>query len=294
MKTNIQGVGVALVTPFTNEGEVDYAALEALVNYVIAGGVDYLVPLGTTAETPTLTTEEKRDIFQTVLKTNAGRLPIVVGIGGNNTAAVVAEIQKFDFTGVTALLSTAPYYNKPTQEGLYQHYQAIADAAPVGVVMYNIPGRTGVNMSAQTTLRLAEHPNIIGIKEASGDLLQMAYILRDCPKDFAVISGDDNLAVPLVNIGGVGVISVAANAYPKKFTGMVHAALAGKTAEAAETHLQMIEPVDALFAEGNPVGIKAALTHCGILKNNVRLPLVASSEALSQRIGALIQKYKLS
>lgn len=290
----MKGVGVALVTPFTEDGAVDYVALTHLVEHVIAGGVDYLVVLGTTAETPTLSFEERQGVIRCVKEVNGGRLPIVLGAGGNCTADVVSYLRTGDFNGIDAVLSVTPYYNKPSQEGIYQHYKAVAEAAPCSVVLYNVPGRTGVNMLPSTVLRLAhDFPNIIAVKEASGSLSQAAYILKGRPSGFAVVSGDDNLTLPMVALGGSGVISVAANVFPKKFCKMVHLALEGRFAEAAPLHLSMMETVDALFAEGNPSGVKAALACCGLMKNRLRLPLVPVSENLCCKIGTLLKSNDL-
>lgn len=290
----MKGVGVALVTPFTENGAVDYSALTHLVEHVIAGGVDYLVVLGTTAETPTLSLEERKAVVRCVKEVNAGRLPIVLGAGGNCTADVVSYLRTGDFDGIDAVLSVTPYYNKPSQEGIYQHYKAIAEAAPCSVVLYNVPGRTGVNMQPSTVLRLArDFSNIIAVKEASGSLSQAAYVLKDCPAGFSVISGDDNLTLPMVALGGAGVISVAANVFPEKFCKMVHLALEGRFAEAAPLHLSMMETVDALFAEGNPSGVKAALSCCGLIGNHLRLPLVPVSETLCSKIGSLLKSNDL-
>lgn len=290
----MKGVGVALVTPFTENGAVDYSALTHLVEHVIAGGVDYLVVLGTTAETPTLSLEERKAVIRCVKEVNGGRLPIVLGAGGNCTADVVSYLRTDDFDGIDAVLSVTPYYNKPSQEGIYQHYKAIAEAAPCSVVLYNVPGRTGVNMQPSTVLRLArDFSNIIAVKEASGSLSQAAYVLKDCPAGFSVISGDDNLTLPMVALGGAGVISVAANVFPEKFCKMVHLALEGRFAEAAPLHLLMMETVDALFAEGNPSGVKAALSCCGLMGNRLRLPLVPVSETLCSKIGSLLKSNDL-
>ncbi len=290
----MKGVGVALVTPFTENGAVDYSALTHLVEHVIAGGVDYLVVLGTTAETPTLSLEERKAVSRCVQEVNGGRLPIVLGAGGNCTADVVSYLRTGDFDGIDAVLSVTPYYNKPSQEGIYQHYKAIAEAAPCSVVLYNVPGRTGVNMQPSTVLRLArDFKNIIAVKEASGSLSQAAYVLKDCPAGFSVISGDDNLTLPMVALGGAGVISVAANVFPEKFCKMVHLALEGRFAEAAPLHLSMMETVDALFAEGNPSGVKAALSCCGLMGNRLRLPLVPVSETLCSKIGSLLKSNDL-
>lgn len=295
MKNNIKGVGVALVTPFSADGTVDYAALGTLVESVIAGGVDYLVALGTTAETPTLSVDEKREIARFVVRQNNGRLPLVVGIGGNNTAEVTAQIEAFDFTGYDYLLSVTPYYNKPSQQGLYAHYSAVAAASPRPVILYNVPGRTGVNMTAETTLKLAHgHNNIVAVKEASGNLSQASYILRDRPEGFLVLSGDDNQALPLIALGGDGIISVAANAFPRQFCRMVKAACSGNMTVASTLHLQMMEGVDALFEEGNPTGIKAALAVQGMIQNHLRLPLIPAGDRLVERIRGLIAQYKLA
>ncbi len=294
MKNNMQGVGVALVTPFTAAGTVDFKALEALVESVIAGGVDYLVVLGTTGETATLTGAEKAAVVECVTETNAARVPMVIGIGGNNTAALEEQIRAFDFSDFQALLSVTPYYNKPSQEGLYQHYKKVAEASPVPVMLYNVPGRTGVNLKAETTLRLArEFENVVAVKEASGDLAQAGYILRDRPSGFSVISGDDNLALPMMALGGEGVISVSANAFPRTVSRMVHEAMAGHAAEAAALQMRLMEAVDALFAEGNPTGVKAALAHRGLTGDYLRLPLVPATDALKGRLGELIDRYEL-
>ena len=284
MKNNIWGVGVALVTPFTEDGSVDYAALGRLVDYVSGNGVDYLVVLGTTAETPTLTREEKHDVLAFVKERNGGRLPIVVGIGGNNTAEVIHTIQDTDLTGVDAVLSVTPYYNRPSQQGLFEHYRAVAGASPVPILLYNVPARTGVNMTAETTLRIAhEVPNVLGIKEACGMVGQMAHLLKGRPEGFRVISGDDLMSLPLIALGGDGVISVAANVFPKRFSEMIAAAYADEREKAATIQMTLLEPIEALFVEGNPTGIKTALTARGLIENRLRLPLVAGSEALLER-----------
>ncbi|MDR2937650.1 MAG: 4-hydroxy-tetrahydrodipicolinate synthase [Prevotellaceae bacterium] len=286
--TKFFGTGVALVTPFDANGNVDYTALANLVKYVSDGGVSYLVALGTTAETPTLTADEKDKILACIKSANAGKLPMMLGVGGNSTSDVIEKIKHTDFSGVDALLSVAPYYNKPSQAGMQAHYTAIADASPVPVVLYNVPSRTVVNIAPETTLRLAQHKNIIGIKEASGNLTQMGYILRDKSKDFLVISGDDGLAVPLVSIGGHGLISVAANVCPKQVSDMVNFALAQKNVEAGRLHLSLMELVDALFAEGSPVGIKCALQCKSLAENVLRLPLVQASAALTERMKKIL------
>lgn len=294
MKNNIGGVGVALVTPFGRDGKVDYAALGRLIDHVTENGVDYLVALGTTAETPTLSAAEKSSILACVRERNAGRLPVVVGVGGNSTAGVVESIGHTDLGWASALLSVTPYYNKPSQEGLYRHYEVIAGESPVPVILYNVPGRTGVNMTAATTLRIAHNlGNVRGIKEACGTISQMSHILADRPAGFLVISGDDSMAVPLMAIGGDGVISVAANAFPKAFTAMMKAAAAGDRATVAQYYLRLFEAMEALFEEGNPCGIKSALAAKGMIENVLRLPLVASTERLSAKFSDLIKKYDI-
>jgi 4-hydroxy-tetrahydrodipicolinate synthase len=294
MKNNLQGTGVALVTPFDQNAEIDYPALGRLVEHVIASGVDYLTVLGTTAETPTLTHAEKHAIVAFVNRQNAGRLPIVLGIGGNNTAEVIRGFEEYDMEGVAAILSVTPYYNKPSQEGLYRHYRALAEAAPRPLILYNVPGRTGVNLLADTTLRLAHDcPNITAVKEASCSLSQMAYILRDRPENFRVISGDDNMALPLLALGGDGVISVAANACPREVCGMVNLCLSGDYTGAATIQLRLLEWIESLFCEGNPVGIKTALALKGLIRNELRLPLVPGSDNLRDKLAGLAEKYQL-
>ncbi|MCD7969221.1 MAG: 4-hydroxy-tetrahydrodipicolinate synthase [Alistipes sp.] len=289
MKNNISGVGVALVTPFDGRGEVDYQALGRLVSSVVNGGVDYLVALGTTAETPTLSWEERDRVVAHIKEVNAGRVPIVVGLGGYSTQEVVEKIHRSDFNGIAALLSVTPYYNKPTQEGLFRHYEVIAGESPVPVLLYNVPSRTGVNMLASTTLRIAnEVPNILGIKEACGLIPQMSHILKYRPEGFKVISGDDCLALPLAAIGGDGVISVAANAFPVDFCMMAAAASKGDVGKASALYLQLFEAMEALFEEGNPAGVKAALAIRGITGPAVRLPLVEASGALTAKLERLI------
>ena len=294
MENKIQGVGVAMVTPFGTDGRVDYDTLGKLVDYVIGGGVDYLVALGTTSETPTLTQDEKRSVLACIRERNAGRLPLVVGVGGYSTAGVVEAIRDTDLSGTSALLSVTPYYNKPSQEGLFRHYQVVAAESPIPVILYNVPARTGVNMLPETTLRIAsEVDNVIGIKEACGRVKQMAAILASRPEGFLVISGDDGLALPLAAIGGDGVISVAANAFPRVFSDMVHAAYEGRREEAASAFLRMSNALDAMFEEGNPVGVKAALSIKGLADNTVRLPLVCCTPGLEEKMRTLIERYGL-
>ncbi len=294
MKNNIHGLGVALVTPFGRDGDIDYSSLRRLVEHVIEGGVDYLVVLGTTAETPTLAPDEKISLLTFVREVNRGRLPIVAGIGGNNTKEVVASVETYDLTGVSAVLSVTPYYNRPSQQGLYEHYRAIAGASPAPVLLYNVPARTGVNLTADTTLRLAHNvDNIIGVKEACGSLNQMGYILRDRPEGFMVISGDDSMALPLIAMGGDGVISVAANAFPRPVKELVDAAQHGDRQTASAVQLRLLEAVDSLFIEGNPTGIKTALAVKGLIENHLRLPLVAGSDVLAKKIMELADRYSL-
>ncbi len=289
MKNNISGVGIALVTPFTISGEVDYDALAKLINHVSDGGVDYLVALGTTAETPTLTYEEKKEIITFIIDVNSKNrsLPIVIGIGGNCTRNIVDEIQKTDFTGIDAILSVVPYYNKPSQIGIYEHYKAIANASPVPIILYNVPSRTGVSMSVDTTLKLAtDFDNIIGVKEASGTIVNMANLLKWRPNsDFKVISGDDSLALELKKIGGDGVISVVGNLYPDKFSKIF---TSESSSEQESINNSLTEIIEALFAEGNPTGIKAALAIGGMMSNTLRLPLVSATDELTEKLTKLI------
>ncbi|OZI09409.1 4-hydroxy-tetrahydrodipicolinate synthase [Siphonobacter sp. BAB-5385] len=287
------GVGVALVTPFHEDGSIDWTGLERMLQHVTDGGVDYLVIQGTTGESATMTQAEKAEVLQFVKEKNAGKLPIVYGIGGNVTSKVVEEIAKTDLTGVDAILSVCPYYNKPGKRGVIAHYTAVADASPVPVIMYNIPGRTGINMTSATVIELAQHPNIIGVKEASCIIEQCMEIFRDMPEDFLLISGDDVQAVPIISIGGVGVMSVIANAFPNKFTGMVHAALNGDFVTARKTLGSFLDIDPLLYEEGNPVGVKGILESLGLISSDVRLPLMKTSEELKERQRSVIQKDKL-
>ncbi len=285
IKEKLTGLGVAIVTPFRGDGSVDFPALGRLLDHLLAGGVDYLVVLGTTGESVTLSTDEKRAVVDYVTEHTEHRLPIVVGVGGNNTHHVVEMLRLFDLTKADAILSVAPYYNKPTPQGLYEHYRTISSASPLPVILYNVPGRTGVNIPAATTLKLAHGcENIVAIKEASGNMGQIMAILRDKPEDFLVISGDDALIVPMMAMGGAGVISVAANAYPAPFSRMVKAALDGDTATAARLQLQYLPLINLLFADGNPGGIKAVLSKMGIIENHLRLPLVPVREEVGEKI----------
>jgi 4-hydroxy-tetrahydrodipicolinate synthase len=274
------GAGVALITPFNEDKSVDYSALERLIEDQISGGIDYLVVLGTTAETPALSDEEKKEIVRFVIEKNTSRLKIVVGMGGNNTFGLVQSIQKTNFTGIDAILSVTPYYNKPTQEGLFQHFRMVVEASPVPVILYNVPGRTGVNMDADTTLRIANlSKKVVAVKEASGDLAQFAKIIANAPSWFKVISGDDGLTLPSIVLGSIGVISVIANALPEKLSQLTHASLKGNIAVANELHLQMADILKLIFKEGNPAGVKALMELMGTAKNQLRLPLVPVSLA---------------
>ena len=285
MKNNpFKGTGIALITPFKTNQSVDVEALTKIVNHVVDNGADFLVVLGTTSEAPTLSAEEKKLVISTILKANNGRLPVMLGIGGNNTQAVIEAIKAQDFTGIQGVLSVVPYYNKPNQRGMKAHFEAIADASPVPVVVYNVPGRVGVNLQAATCVELAKHPNIIAVKEASGNLQQIIEILRDKPADFDVISGDDGITQPLMALGATGVISVAANAYTKPFSRMMNAMKAGRTEEALQLHYAMLRMNQLIFADGNPAGIKCLMNHMGLCQNVLRLPLVCVNEKVEADI----------
>ena len=285
MKNSIfKGTGIALITPFKTNLTVDFEALTKIVNHVIDNGADFLVVLGTTSEAPTLSAEEKKLVISTILKANEGHLPILLGIGGNNTQAVIEAIKAQDFTGIQGILSVVPYYNKPNQRGMKAHFEAIADASPVPVVVYNVPGRVGVNLQAATCVDLAKHPNIIAVKEASGSLQQIMEILRDKPTDFDVLSGDDGITQPLMALGAQGVISVAANAYTKPFSRMMRAMKEGRTEEALRLHYAMLRMNQLIFADGNPAGIKCLMNHMGLCQNVLRLPLVPVNEKVEADI----------
>jgi|TARA_B110001469_G_C9614261_1_gene305701 4-hydroxy-tetrahydrodipicolinate synthase len=285
MQHKFGGLGIAMVTPFLKNGEIDFDGLTALTNHLVDGGVDFLVVQGTTGEPATMNLSEQQTVLEHVKKINAGRLPLVFGQGGNNTRAVIDGFKDFDFTGVDAILSASPYYNKPTQEGIYQHYKALSENCPVDIILYNVPGRTASNMSASTTLRLAhDFENVIAVKEASGDLGQVAQIIKGKPEGFAVISGDDPLVTPHISIGGDGVISVIGNAIPKDFGKLTHDAINGDYKSAAAMHIRLLDLIDLLFVEGNPGGIKAALETKGICGDFVRLPLVQVSAATKSAI----------
>ena len=287
MKT-LYGTGVALVTPFDEAGNIDYASLKKVLVHT-AKGVDYFVVQGTTGESVTLSKEEKRKVLAFVIKNNSKKLPIVYGIGGNNTAAVLEEIQDTDFTNVDAILSVSPYYNKPSQEGIVHHFSFVADASPVPVILYNVPGRTSSNLTAATTLRLAKHKNIIGVKEASGNLEQCMKIAKEKPASFMLISGDDLLTLPIYAIGGVGVISVLANAFPIIFRKMKEFAFAGDYARAQKELFKLVDINPPMYEEGNPVGVKQLMHEMGICGPNVRLPLVQASDELVKKIRGIYQ-----
>jgi len=291
LRTQLQGTGVAIITPFRSSMEVDFEALGKLIDFIIANGTDYIVTLGTTGETPTLDTEEKIDIINFTCEKVHARVPVVVGIGGNNTREVMENLQSYPLEKAAAVLSTSPYYNKPSQEGIFQHYKNLADASPKPIILYNVPGRTGSNISADTTLRLAnEVENIQGIKEASGNMVQCMHILRDRPADFLVVSGDDHLAMPLIACGMDGVISVAANCFPKDFSDMIRLSLQGDYVLARPLHYKCLEGIDLLFAENNPAGVKAFLYELGIIENVLRLPVVPLSSAVHQKVKAYLDK----
>ena len=283
--TKFYGTGVALITPFKTDLSVDYNALKNIVNYNIDNGTNYLVVSGTTGESVTVTKEEKKKITNTVIETNKGRLPIVLGIGGNNTMAVIEEIKSTDFSQIDAILSVSPYYSKPTQEGLYQHFKAIAKASPVPVILYNVPGRTSKNMLPETTIRLAnDFENIIAVKEAGNNVAQYLQLLKDKPDDFLVISGDDDLALGVVLAGGAGVISVIGQALPKQFSKMIQLGLQGNAKEAYKIHYQLMDVTGYIFEENNPAGIKAVFEALGLAQDTVRLPLVPATNALKEKI----------
>lgn len=289
-RIDLKGMGIALITPFKADKTVDFEALARLVEYQISNNVDYIVVLGTTAETATLNREERDEVRTFVVDRVRGRVPLVIGIGGNNTMAVIDEILSTDLKPFSAILSVVPYYNKPSQEGIYQHYKAIAEKAPLPVILYNVPGRTGVNMSAETTLRLAEEfDNIIGIKEASGNIAQMDDIIKRKPRDFMVISGDDGITFPLITLGAVGVISVIGNAFPREFSKMVRLALAGDYEKALLIHHQFTELFSLLFVDGNPAGVKCLLHAMGFIENELRLPLVPTRITTYEQIRRVLR-----
>jgi len=291
---DLTGMGVVLITPFQTNGEVDYPALARLVDFQLQNDTDYLLVLGTNAETSTLTISEQKEITRFVVEKVKGRIPIVLGMSGNNTKAVVERLKTEDMDGVDAILSVVPYYNKPSQEGIYQHYKAIAQATSLPIVLYNVPGRTVTNMTAETTLRLArDFDNVIAVKEASGNMAQIGTIIKHKPEDFQVISGDDGMTLPLIALGLVGVISVIGNAFPKEFSRMVHLALSGDYANALSIHLNFLELFDLLFTDGSPAGIKSVLSMMGYVENELRLPLVPVQPATYEKIRNVLQELQV-
>lgn len=292
--TDFTGLGVAMVTPFSEGRKVDYAGLKKLTEHLIRGGADYLVVQGTTGESVTLTEEEKRRVLDYILEVNDKRKPVVLGMGGNNTSALCEQIKSFDTAGLSGFLSVSPYYNKPIQEGIYQHYRAVSEASSLPVILYNVPGRTGSNMKAETTLRLAEEcANIVGVKEASGDLSQIEEIIQHRPDKFYVISGDDALTLPSLALGADGVISVIGNAFPKEFGTMVHQMLFGSVLNARDIHYRLRNLIDLLFVDGNPGGIKEVLHHLGICGNHMRLPLVPVSSTTREKLYRTLAEHDL-
>lgn len=287
-----QGTGVALVTPFQQNKEIDFHALERLINHVVNGGVEYLVVQGTTGESVTVSKEEKREILNCVIQTNASRRLVVYGFGSNNTRELVKDIEKFNFEGVEAILSVCPYYNKPSQEGIFEHFKAVSNASPVPVIIYNVPGRTVVNINPETTIRLAEEcPNIIGIKEATDNIDQVMKLVRRKPANFAAVGGDDALALPLISCGLTGVISVLSNAFPAEFSEMVRQTLAGNMVKARNLHYGLIDIMETLLTMNNPAGIKAVLNILGIIDNNLRLPLMPVSKEQYQKLEPLVKNF---
>ena len=285
LRSQLSGTGVALITPFKQNSQVDFDALGKVIDYVIDGGVNYLITLGTTGETPTISKQEKFDIIHYTNEKVNGRVPIIVGIGGNNTAELINDLQSYPLDKAIAVLSASPYYSKPSQEGLFQHYKAVAAASPKPILLYNVPGRTGRNLAASTTIRLAhEVPNIAGIKEATDDMNQCMQILKDRPEDFLVVSGDDALILPQIACGMDGVISVAANAFPKDFSEMIRLCLAGDFAAARKIHYKLLEAYDLLFVENNPAGVKGFLYEQGLIENVLRLPVVPLSKGVQEKV----------
>jgi len=287
-----KGTGVAIVTPFHREGSLDFKSFEALIEYHIKGGVEYIVFMGTTGESVTLNGDEKNAIINFGVEIVDNRVPVVIGIGGNNTRQIISDINHTDFSGVTAILSVSPYYNKPQQKGIFNHYRAIASECPVPVIMYNVPGRTSSNVDAETTLRIAhELPNVIAVKEASGDLAQCSRIIKGKPENFLVISGDDALTLPFMAIGGDGVISVIANAFPAEFSSMVRHCLENNYEKAREIHFKLFDIIEAIYSDGSPSGVKAMLEIKGLAKNNLRLPLVKVNKAVYNQLSNLNEEF---
>lgn len=292
MNSKFLGTGVALVTPFTSDLSIDHDALETIVNFNIENGVEYLVICGTTGESVTITKQEKKDIIETISKTNKGRVPLVLGIGGNNTAQVIEEIKSTDLTNIDAILSVSPYYSKPTQEGIYQHFKAIAEASPIDVILYNVPGRTSRNIEPETTLRLADDfKNVIAVKEAGNNVAQYLQLIKNKPEDFLIISGDDDLALGIVLAGGAGVISVIGQAFPKDFSDMIRLGLNGKAKEAYKIHFRLMDVIGYIFEENNPAGIKGVFETLGLCRDTVRLPLVPASNQLKEKIKSFVNKF---
>jgi len=291
LNNTLKGTGVAIITPFKTNSEVDYAALEKLIDHMINNDVEYVVTLGTTGETPTLSKKEKQEIVRFTLEKTKDRVPVVVGIGGNNTKEVIANLADFPLEKMTAVLSASPYYNKPSQEGIFQHYKALSEASPIPIILYNVPGRTGSNISAETTVRLAkECKNIGGIKEASGNMVQCMHILKNKPENFLMVSGDDHIAMPLIACGADGVISVAANCFPKDFSDLIRYSLKNDFEKAAKLQYKLLEGYDLLFTENNPAGVKAFLYEMKFIENKLRLPLVPLSESIHQKVRDFISK----
>ncbi|MFN8310786.1 MAG: 4-hydroxy-tetrahydrodipicolinate synthase [Chitinophagales bacterium] len=290
MHTKFHGTGVALVTPFTASGAVDFDGLKKLIDHCINGGVEYLVTMGTTGESAVLNEEEIQAVIEHTIRLVNKRVPLIAGFGGNNTAALIAKISRFNFDGIDAILSVSPYYNKPTQAGILAHYKAVAAAAPRPIILYNVPGRTGSNINAETTIELSKVPNIIGIKEASGNFSQCMQIVKETAPEFLKLSGDDNITLPLLSLGFHGVISVSAQGFPKPFSDMVRAGLKGDFETARKLHYPLVDVTDMLFAEGNPGGIKYVLEKKNVCESHLRLPLVSISDALKRRIDAELQK----
>ncbi|WP_111306786.1 4-hydroxy-tetrahydrodipicolinate synthase [Confluentibacter sediminis] len=292
MNSKFLGTGVALVTPFKSDLSVDHEALTNIVNFNIDNGIDYLVICGTTAESVTITKQEKKDIIETISKANKGRVPMVLGIGGNNTLQVIEEIKTTNLSGIDAILSVSPYYTKPTQEGVYQHFKAVSEASPIPVILYNVPGRTSKNMEPETTLRLAkDFKNIIGVKEAGNNIVQYYKLLKDKPEDFLIISGDDDLALGVVLAGGAGVISVIGQGFPKDFSNMIRLGLKGESKEAFKLHYKLIDVIGYIFEENNPAGIKAVFEALNLCQDTVRLPLVPASDNLKAKILDFVNQY---
>ena len=292
MNSKFLGTGVALVTPFKADLSIDHVALTNIVNFNIENGVEYLVICGTTGESVTITKQEKKSIIETISKANKGRVPMVLGIGGNNTAAVIEEIKTTDLSTIDAILSVSPYYSKPTQEGIYQHFKSISDASPIDVILYNVPGRTSRNIEVETTLRLAnDFKNVIGVKEAGNNVAQYLQLLKNKPADFLIISGDDDLALGIVLAGGAGVISVIGQAFPKEFSNMIRLGLEGNAKEAYKLHFRLMDVIGYIFEENNPAGIKGVFEALGLCRDSVRLPLVPASKQLKDKIKTFVNKF---